>query len=247
MNRIARPLAAASLALVATIALPTIASAHPGHDGTSGFIHGFLHPLGGLDHILAMVAVGLFAARLGGRALWLVPASFVITMAAAGIAGMAGLALPYVEAGIALSILVLGAAIALETTMPVAAAMGLVAFFAVFHGHAHGAEMPETMSGLAYGAGFVAATAALHALGIGLGLVIGRSSEMFGRRVLQVGGSVAALAGAALSGGRDVRRHQPSQTKTVVIPGPASGRNPESSAFCMATWIPGSVLRTAPE
>jgi urease accessory protein len=201
MNRIARPLAAASLALVATIALPTIASAHPGHDGTSGFIHGFLHPLGGLDHILAMVAVGLFAARLGGRALWLVPASFVITMAAAGIAGMAGLALPYVEAGIALSILVLGAAIALETTMPVAAAMGLVAFFAVFHGHAHGAEMPETMSGLAYGAGFVAATAALHALGIGLGLAIGRSSEMFGRRVLQVCGSAAALVGAALLAG----------------------------------------------
>jgi urease accessory protein len=200
MNRIARRLAAASLALVATLALPTIAAAHPGHDGTPGFIHGFLHPLGGLDHILAMVAVGLFAARLGGRALWLVPASFVVTMAVAGIAGMAGLALPYVEAGIALSILVLGAAIALDTTMPVAAAMGLVAFFAVFHGHAHGTEMPETMSGLAYGAGFVAATAALHALGIGLGLVIGRS-EMFGRRVLQVGGSAAALAGAALLAG----------------------------------------------
>ena len=182
MNRIARRLAAVSLALVATIALPTIASAHPGHDGTPGFIHGFLHPL-------------------GGRALWLVPASFVVTMAAAGVAGMAGLALPYVEAGIALSILVLGAAIALETTMPVAAAMGLVAFFAVFHGHAHGTEMPQTMSGLAYGTGFVAATAALHALGIGLGLVIGRSGEMFGRRVLQVGGSAAALAGAALLAG----------------------------------------------
>jgi urease accessory protein len=211
MNRIAPRLAAASLArittiavatiTVATIALPTIASAHPGHDGTPGFIHGFLHPLGGLDHILAMVAVGLFAARLGGRALWLVPASFVVTMAAAGVAGMAGFALPYVEAGIALSILVLGAAIALETTMPVAAAMGLVAVFAVFHGHAHGAEMPETMSGLAYGAGFVAATAALHALGIGLGLFIGRAGEMFGRRVLQVGGTAAALAGAALLAG----------------------------------------------
>jgi urease accessory protein len=211
MNRIAPRLAAASLArittiaaatiTVATIALPTIASAHPGHEGTPGFIHGFLHPLGGLDHILAMVAVGLFAARLGGRALWLVPASFVVTMAAAGVAGMAGFALPYVEAGIALSILVLGAAIALETTMPVAAAMGLVALFAVFHGHAHGAEMPETMSGLAYGAGFVAATAALHALGIGLGLFIGRAGEMFGRRVLQVGGTAAALAGAALLAG----------------------------------------------
>jgi urease accessory protein len=211
MNRIAPRLAAASFARITTIAvatialptiaLPTIASAHPGHDGTPGFIHGFLHPLGGLDHIIAMVAVGLFAARLGGRALWLVPASFVVTMAAAGVAGMAGFALPYVEAGIALSILVLGAAIALETTMPVAAAMGLVALFAVFHGHAHGTEMPETMSGLAYGAGFVAATAALHALGIGLGLFISRSGEMFGRRVLQVGGTAAALAGAALLAG----------------------------------------------
>ena len=201
MNRIVRRLAAVSLALVATIAVPTIAAAHPGHDGAPGFIHGFLHPLGGLDHILAMVAVGLFAARLGGRALWLVPASFVVTMAAAGVAGMAGLALPSVEAGIALSILVLGAAIALEATMPVAAAMGLVAFFAVFHGHAHGTEMPQTMSGLAYGTGFVAATAALHALGIGLGLVIGRTSELFGRRVLQIGGGAAALAGAALLAG----------------------------------------------
>jgi urease accessory protein len=201
MNRIALRLAAASLVLVAAVAVPTIASAHPGHEGAPGFIHGFLHPLGGLDHILAMVAVGLFAARLGGRALWLVPASFVVTMAVAGVAGMTGFALPYVEAGIALSILVLGAAIALEMTMPVAAAMGLVAFFAVFHGHAHGAEMPETMSGLAYGGGFIAATAALHALGLGLGLAIGRTGEAFSRRILQVGGGAAALAGAALLAG----------------------------------------------
>jgi len=210
MNRIALRLAAASLAQAITvvtivaaamIAIPTVASAHPGHEGTPGLMPGFLHPLGGLDHILAMVAVGLFAARLGGRALWLVPASFVVTMAVAGVAGMTGFALPYVEAGIALSILVLGAAIALEWTMPVAAAMGLVAFFAVFHGHAHGAEMPQTMSGLAYGAGFVAATAALHALGIGLGLVIGRSGEAASRRILQIGGGAAALAGAALLAG----------------------------------------------
>jgi urease accessory protein len=196
MNRIALRLAAASLVLA-----PCVASAHPGHEGTPGLVHGFLHPLGGLDHILAMVAVGLFAARLGGRALWLVPASFVVTMAVAGVAGMTGFALPYVEAGIAVSILVLGAAIALDWTMPVAAAMGLVAFFAVFHGHAHGAEMPQTMSGLAYGAGFVAATAALHALGIGLGLVIGRSGETASRRILQIGGGAAALAGAALLAG----------------------------------------------
>jgi urease accessory protein len=201
MNRIALRLAAASLVLAVSVGLPTIASAHPGHEATPGFIHGFLHPLGGLDHILAMVAVGLFAARLGGRALWLVPASFVVAMAVAGVAGMTGFALPYVEAGIALSILVLGAAIALDWAMPVAAAMGLVAFFAVFHGHAHGAEMPQTMSGLAYGMGFGAATAALHALGIGLGLFIGRSGEVASRRILQIGGGAAALAGAALLAG----------------------------------------------
>ena len=161
---------AATLALAATLA-PTLASAHPGHDGTS-LVHGFVHPLGGIDHIIAMVAVGLLAARLGGRALWLVPASFVITMAAAGLAGMAGFALPYVETGITLSVVVLGAIAVFGMAMPVAAAMGLVAFFAIFHGFAHGAEMPETMSGLAYGAGFVAATALLHGVGIGLGLAI---------------------------------------------------------------------------
>jgi urease accessory protein len=199
MNRIAPRLAAASFALAA-IAVPSVASAHPGHEGT-GFVHGLIHPLGGLDHILAMVAVGLFAARLGGRALWLVPASFVTAMAVAGAVGMAGFALPHVEAGIALSILVLGAAIAFETTMPVAAAMALVAFFAVFHGYAHGAEMPETMSGLAYAGGFLAATATLHAAGIGLGLLLGRGSALVSRRILQIGGGAAALTGAALLAG----------------------------------------------
>jgi urease accessory protein len=199
MNRIV-PRPAAALLALATIAIPTVASAHPGHEG-AGFVHGLLHPLGGVDHILAMVAVGLFAARLGGRALWLVPASFVTAMAVAGAAGMTGFALPHVEAGIALSILVLGAAIGFEMTMPVAAAMALVAFFAVFHGYAHGAEMPETMSGLAYGGGFLAATAALHAAGIGLGLLIGRSSALVSRRILQIGGGVAALTGAALLAG----------------------------------------------
>ncbi len=210
MNRITPRLAVATLAKVATVAVvtiavatlavPTIASAHPGHETAPGFIHGFLHPLGGLDHILAMVAVGLFAAQLGGRALWLVPASFVAAMALAGVAGVSGLGLPYVEAGIALSIIVLGAAVALQATMPVAAAMGLVAFFAVFHGYAHGAEMPETMSALGYGAGFVLATAALHAAGVGLGVLIGRS-EVVSRRLIQVGGGAAALAGAALLAG----------------------------------------------
>jgi urease accessory protein len=199
MNRTAPRLAAAFIAL-AIFAVPTVASAHPGHEG-AGFVHGLLHPLSGIDHILAMVAVGLFAARLGGRALWLVPASFVTAMALAGAAGMTGFALPHVEAGIALSILVLGGAIAFDMTMPIAAAMALVAFFAVFHGYAHGAEMPETTSGLAYGGGFLAATAALHAAGIGLGLLIGRSSALISRRILQIGGAAAALTGAALLAG----------------------------------------------
>jgi urease accessory protein len=175
MDRTALRIAAASLAFA-----PAVAFAHPGHDGAS-LATGFLHPLGGVDHIIAMVAVGLLAARLGGRAVWLVPASFVATMAVAGLAGMMGAGLPYVETGIALSVVVLAAVAVLGTAMPVAVAMGLVAFFAVFHGYAHGAEMPETMSGLAYGAGFVAATALLHGVGIALGLIIGQ----FGRSTVR--------------------------------------------------------------
>jgi urease accessory protein len=194
MHRIALRLsAAAALALI-----PAIASAHPGHEGAAGLAHGFMHPLGGIDHILAMVAVGLIAARLGGRALWLVPTSFVVTMAVAGLAGMAGIGLAHAEAGIALSLLVLGAMIALRLTVPVAAAMALVGFFAIFHGYAHGAEMPETVSGLAYGAGFLAATGLLHGLGIALGLTIDQSGEAFGRRTLRLGGTAAMLAGAVL-------------------------------------------------
>lgn len=192
MHRTALRLAAAFMLV------PTVAFAHPGHDAPD-LVHGFLHPLSGLDHILAMVAVGLFAVQLSGRALWLVPASFVAVMAAAGLAGMASIEIPGVEAGIALSVLVLGAVIALRIDMPLAAAMGLVGFFAIFHGHAHGAEMPESTSGLAYGMGFVAATAALHALGIAAGLAIGRTG--FARRITQIGGAAAALVGAALFAG----------------------------------------------
>jgi urease accessory protein len=174
MHRTALRIAAAFIALG-----PTLAFAHPGHEG-AGVVDGFLHPLGGVDHIVAMVAVGLLGARLGGRALWLVPASFVAAMAAAGLAGMGALALPYAETGIAVSIAVLGAVALLPVAIPIAAAMGLVAFFAIFHGYAHGIEMPETASGLAYGAGFVAATALLHGVGIGLGLAI--AGNAFARR-----------------------------------------------------------------
>jgi urease accessory protein len=127
-----------------TVAMaPLSASAHIGVGDTHGFLHGFSHPLGGIDHVLAMIAVGIFAAHLGGRALWLVPLSFISTMAIAGLLGMAGVWLPFVEIGIGMSVVVLGFAVALQLNLPTLAAMGLVGFFAIFHGHAHGAEMPE--------------------------------------------------------------------------------------------------------
>lgn len=177
------------------------AEAHTGVGSTMGFGHGFGHPFSGLDHVLAMVAVGLFAANLGGRAMWLVPVSFVAMMAVGGMLGIAGVALPFVEIGIALSVIVLGAAVALNWNLPVAAAMTLVGFFAVFHGHAHGAEMPGDASGLAYGAGFMLATAILNAVGIGLGLGIGAAARNYSRRITQAGGSAMALAGVAILAG----------------------------------------------
>ena len=189
-----RALLATALALV-----PSLALAHPGLPGhTHGFADGVLHPLTGLDHVLAMVAVGLLAAQLGGRALWAVPASFVAVMAAAGIAGMNGIALPLTEVGIALSLVVLGGAIALRLAMPVAAAMALVGFFAIFHGHAHGVETPDTASGLAYGLGFLAATALLHAVGVGLGFALGRVEAPRGRALVRLAGGAATLVGAVL-------------------------------------------------
>ena len=114
---------AATLAVF--LALTGSALAHPGHGDATGFAHGFMHPLGGLDHVLAMVAVGLFAAHLGGRALWLVPATFVAVMALGGALGMAGVGLPFVETGIAVSVVVLGLAVALRLSIPTLAAMAL--------------------------------------------------------------------------------------------------------------------------
>jgi urease accessory protein len=185
------------LALAAiTLALPGAAFAHPGHIEASGFLHGFAHPIGGLDHVLAMVAVGLFAANLGGRALWAVPATFVAVMALGGALGIQGIALPFVETGIALSVVVLGMLIALRVDWPVAAAMAVVGLFAIFHGHAHGAEMPLDASGAAYAAGFMIATALLHSAGIVLGLGVGARRE-----VARLGGAAMTLAGLALLAG----------------------------------------------
>ncbi|MBB3526394.1 HupE/UreJ family protein [Rhizobium sp. BK456] len=188
------------LALAAT-ALPAVAYAHPATGEAAGFSHGFAHPMSGVDHILAMVMVGVFAFQLGGRATWLVPATFVLVMALGGALGVAGTDLPFVETGIALSVVVLGAVIALDVKAPLAAALGVIGLFAVFHGHAHGAEMPEDASGAAYAAGFMVATALLHAAGLALGYIIGRAGERQGAFVTRAAGSVAAIAGVGILAG----------------------------------------------
>jgi urease accessory protein len=178
--------------------LPAAAYAHTGVGETSGFMHGFGHPISGLDHVLAMIMVGVFAFQLGGRAVWLVPLTFVLVMAVGGALGVAGIGVPFVEVGIALSVIVLGAVVALKIKAPTAVAMGVVGLFAVFHGHAHGAEMPEDAGGAAYAAGFMIATALLHGAGIGLGFVIARASERRGDFVVRTAGGIAAIAGVGI-------------------------------------------------
>jgi urease accessory protein len=186
------------LAFLALFLAPTAAFAHTSVGDTGGFMHGFMHPLGGLDHQLAMILVGIFASQLGGRALWLVPLTFVGTMAFGGFLGIAGIPVPFIEIGIALSVVVLGAIVAFGVKVPVAVAMGIVGLFAVFHGHAHGSEMPMDTSGLEYGLGFMFATSVLHAAGIGIGVSIGMTSKSLGNNVYRVAGGLASVAGVAI-------------------------------------------------
>jgi urease accessory protein len=176
------------------LAMTSLAQAHPGPGEPAGFAGGFAHPLLGLDHILAMVAVGLWAAQLGGRARWRVPASFLALMTLGGIAGMSGVKVPGVEEGIVISVLVLGVMIVASVRLPLAMCMGVVGLFAVFHGHAHGAEIPATASSLFYCVGFVACSALLHAAGIGFALTAQRWSS---RPVVRWAGA-AVLAGGVL-------------------------------------------------
>ena len=180
--------------------LPTAAFAHTGIGPAGGFGAGFMHPLGGFDHILTMVAVGVLAARLGGRAVWMVPAAFLAMMAVGGVLGMAHIQVPFVEAGIAASVIVLGLAVAFRWTLSAAAASALAGLFAVFHGHAHGDEMLAGTTGVTYALGFLLATAGLHAAGIGLGYGVGRISARK-QLALQAGGGAMALAGVALLSG----------------------------------------------
>lgn len=181
-----------SLALVATL-WPALALAHVGQGRAEGFLAGLSHPVSGLDHVLAMVSVGLWGAQLGAPAIWLLPVTFPMVMAFGGMLGLAGVPLPGVEAAIALSGILLGLAVLAEWKPPLPVAAVIVGFFAVFHGHAHGAELPQGASGLTYSIGFVAATGTLHGVGIGIGVI---HRWRWGRVALRVAGAGVAAGGA---------------------------------------------------
>ncbi len=178
---------------VAVLLLPSLAAAHSESGIIGGFESGFLHPLTGLDHIVAMVAVGLWGAFLGQPAVWLLPVLFPIVMALGGAAGILGIPLPHVEIGIALSGIVLGLMVALAARPPLWVAAVLVGFFAVFHGHAHGTELPNAANPATYAAGFVLATGMLHLSGIAFGLL---TRWRVGLVAVRGGGVIICLIGA---------------------------------------------------
>ena len=172
-----------------------MANAHTGIADPTGFLHGLGHPIGGLDHILAMVAVGLWAAQIGGSALWLIPGAFIIAMAGSSVLGHFGLPLLGVEQGILASDFILGLLLLFATRLPLAVSIGIVSILAIFHGYAHGSEMPSTASGLTYGIGFMISTAALHLAGIGMGLGIDCVQPQPQSLLFRIGGG-AVLIGA---------------------------------------------------
>ena len=186
-----RSLIAFAATLMAT--LPAFAHVDPLAHGS--LAAGFTHPLFGLDHVLAMVAVGLWAALQGGRATWIVPSAFVGTMALGFVASIAGMQLPFVEPVILASVIFIGIAVALALAVPTTAVAALVGFFAVFHGHAHGGELGGA-GAWEFALGFVAATIALHAVGIALGLAFARSN---GRALTRIAGAATALSGIWLA------------------------------------------------
>ena len=167
------------------------------HTGVShsDFFAGLSHPVSGLDHVLAMIAVGLWATQLGNRALWCAPLAFVATMALGGLLGLTGIPLPLVELGIAGSVLILGGLIAFASRLPLAASMVLVGVFALFHGYAHGAERVAGSTALWYSIGFMLTTALLHGAGIGSGLLAQRGVSA---HLLRLGGTAIAASGMLL-------------------------------------------------
>lgn len=186
-----RRLNALPLALWLTLAASP-ALAHEGHGVANGFVAGLLHPVTGLDHLLAMVAVGIWGAFLGRPLIWQLPVAFPLVMVIGGVLGIAGLELPFVEAAIALSVVVLGAAIASRWCAPTTVAVVVIAVFAIFHGHAHGTELPQAAAPQAYAAGFVISTGLLHLAGIALGMLVGVRG---GAPLLQGAGMLIALVG----------------------------------------------------
>jgi len=181
---------------LATLAwlLPAALLAHTRGGEAAGLLAGLSHPVSGLDHVLAMVAVGLWGAQLGPPAVWLLPVAFPMVMALGGTLGLVGVHLPGVEIGIALSAIGLGAAVLFEAKPKLGVAAALVGFFAIFHGHAHGTELPPGANGLLYSIGFVVATGLLHLAGIGIGTI---HRWPAGRTALRWTGALVALAGLA--------------------------------------------------
>lgn len=168
------------------------AFAHPQEGAAVGFVTGFLHPISGPDHVLAMVAVGLWGAQLGAPAIWLLPVAFPMVMAFGGMLGLIGVPVPGVEYGIAASAILLGAAVMFEFRPPLGLAAALVGFFAICHGHAHGTELPENQSALLYSMGFVIATGCLHAVGIGIGTIY---RWTWGQKLVRAAGAAIATGG----------------------------------------------------
>jgi urease accessory protein len=179
--------------IVILIALwPTSAFAHVQQGEAAGFLTGFQHPISGLDHVLAMVAVGLWGAQLGAPAIWVLPVAFPLVMAMGGMLGLMGVPVPSIEYGIAASAILLGAAVLFEVRASLFVTALLVGVFAIFHGHAHGTELAPGQSALLYSMGFVMATGCLHALGIGIGAV---HRWTWGQKLLRAAGAVVAVGG----------------------------------------------------
>ncbi len=186
-----------SLSAILFLAAAMPAYAHVGIGTTSSFTAGFMHPLSGLDHMTVMIAVGLWAALKGGRAIWAWPAAFVGVMLGGAALGMAYVPVPFVEPGILASVVALGLLVALAVDLPVSAGVAIIGLFALFHGHAHGTEVPENAGGLEYMAGFAVATALLHAVGIAAGLGLGLRL----RGLARVAGAACAAIGVGLAFG----------------------------------------------
>ncbi|RUV41816.1 MULTISPECIES: HupE/UreJ family protein [unclassified Mesorhizobium] len=186
-----------ALATILFLAAAMPAYAHVGVGTTSSFTAGFMHPLSGLDHMTVMIAVGLWAAMKGGKAVWAWPLAFVGVMVAGAALGMLQVPVPFVEPGILASVVALGLLVALAVDLPVSAGVAIIGLFALFHGHAHGTEVPENAGGLEYMAGFAVATALLHGIGIAAALGLGLRF----RALARLAGAACATVGAGLAFG----------------------------------------------